>query len=125
MPKKIWFAAALGWTVFVTVLCLVSFSDLPSVNVSGVDKYVHATFHFVFVVLWFNYLRVEGRQNKTVLHAVILSLAYGILIEIAQGLFTATRQADPKDVAANTAGAIIAAILLFSYNTYTKAGARN
>ena len=126
MPKNIRLIAALSWTVFTTVLCLVSFGDLPTVNVSGVDKYVHATFHFVFVVLWYFYMADKNvAVVKTLARVVIMSLVFGILLEIAQGLFTATRQPDAKDVAANTAGALIAMFVLLAWNRFTQRDTAN
>lgn len=112
VPKKIWLAAAIAWTVFVTVLCFVSFGDLPTVNVSGVDKYVHATFHFILVWVWYFALRPGGFSPGTLWMIVGLSGIYGVLIEFGQGALTATRQADSKDVVANLAGAVIAALVI-------------
>lgn len=128
VPKKAWLIAALAWTVLVTVLCLVSFSDLPHVNVGGVDKYVHAAFHFVFSVLWYKYLRSEGRAwgNTGILFRVLaLSLLFGVLIEIAQALLTDTRNADIADVGANFTGAITALFLLYCYRRLAKRAALN
>lgn len=119
MPKQIWLALALVWTVFVTVLCLVSFGDLPTVNVSGVDKYVHATFHFIFALLWFRYLKTDVRALLTsVIIVFSMSVVFGILLEILQGLLTQTRQADAKDVAANCSGALVALGIQFLYEKW-------
>lgn len=128
VPKKAWFIAALAWTVFVTVLCLVSFSDLPHVNVGGVDKYIHAAFHFVFSMLWYMYLRGEDRawgNTGTLFRVLALSLFFGILVEIAQAFFTDTRNADITDVGANFIGAITAIFLLYCYRKLTKRGVLN
>ena len=50
--------------------------------------------------------------NNLVTKTFFLSLSYGVLIEIAQQLFTKTRQADVLDVLANITGAILAVILI-------------
>lgn len=121
MLKKLWLIAASGWTLAITVLCLVSFTDLPTVSVSGIDKYVHAAFHFIFTLLWYLYLRTEDRSvgNAQILFKIVaFSLVFGIVIELAQGLFTKTRQADIKDVGANFAGALLAAVCLFAYRKW-------
>ena len=113
MPKKIWLVLALIWTVIIAVLCLVSFNKLPGSKIPNADKYVHATFHFVFVMLWSQYYRTSGllREQRLLGKSIGLSIIYGCLIEIAQGLFTTTRQADLKDVLANFAGAMLAVLL--------------
>ncbi len=118
MPKKIWLLAASGWTLLVLVLCLVSFSTFPGVGVKGADKYVHVIFHFVFTILWFLYIQSSGyviSNGKAVLRVVSLSIVFGILIEMAQELLTATRGADLYDVIANISGALLAATVLIGY----------
>ena len=111
--KKTIFSLAIGWTVLIAVLCLVKFSKLPSFGVSGIDKYVHFTFHFVFTMLWGLYLWLK--QNEIMLNKIVtiivISLSYGILIEISQKMFTTTRHADIFDVLANFIGATFALAL--------------
>jgi len=119
--NKIYFWLALIWTFVIAVLCLVSFSDVPKVGLQDADKYVHFTFHFVFMWLWFLYFksrRNELGNAKTLFLAFLLSFLYGISVEIMQGLFTATRKADLFDVLANTTGALTAVIAIVVYQKY-------
>ncbi len=112
---------ALSWTTLVFLLCLVSVGNLPSlsIKVSGLDKYVHFTFHFVFSILWFLYLK--NKNIKPILLKIFLaSFCFGILIEICQSLFTTSRQADVLDVLANASGAISAITILFLYHQFLK-----
>jgi VanZ family protein len=108
--KNILLGLAIGWTVSVIILCLISFSTLPSIGVSDADKYVHATFHFVFTMLWGMYFWKQ--QNKLriprIITVVFVSLSFGILIEFLQETWTTTRQGDILDVAANLTGALLA-----------------
>ena len=123
MAKKFYFWIAVAWTAVIAVLCLVSFKTLPSVKVADADKYVHATFHFLFTVFWYLHFtnstpalakaRIRGR-------VLAFSVIYGCLIEIAQEYLTVTRSADLRDVVANFAGAILAVILLFLYGQFQK-----
>lgn len=114
VPKKLWLFASVGWTLLVFLLCLVSFNDLPSINVKSADKYVHFLFHFVFTILWFGYLRQVSNLShfKLLFRIVFFSIFCGVVIEIAQRFFTNTRSADRYDVLANFAGALFAAILV-------------
>lgn len=113
VPKKALFGLAIGWTVLIAVLCLVKFNDLPSFGVSGADKYVHFTLHFVFTILWGLYS--FKKQNEIALNKIaiifFMSFCYGILIEFLQETFTVTRHADIFDVMANTTGAMVALLL--------------
>jgi len=121
--KNITLSLAIGWTFLILVLCLVKFNKLPSVQVSGADKYVHFTFHFAFTLLWSFYSRLRLGQwiLKSSFIIVCLSVGYGILIEILQETFTQTRKADIMDVAANATGAIIAFLAVVLYKLKSKA----
>jgi glycopeptide antibiotics resistance protein len=107
--KNAIFSLAIGWTILIAVLCLVKFTDLPSFGVSGADKYVHFTFHFVFTMLWGFYLwaKLNEITISKIGRVVILSFCYGILIEILQEIYTMTRHADIFDVMANGTGALV------------------
>lgn len=115
VPNSKYLLGAIIWTITIAVLCLESSSDLPTVKVIGIDKIVHVTFHFVFVNLWYLFFVNDNfmkNYNNLVTKTFFLSLSYGVLIEIAQQLFTKTRQADVLDVLANITGAILAVILI-------------
>ncbi len=111
--KKALFGLAIGWTVIIAFLCLVSFRDLPSLKVKGADKYVHIILHFVFIMLWGFYVSVKQNEIKISRIAILvaISVLYGLLIEILQETCTATRHADVLDVMANSTGALTALIV--------------
>jgi VanZ family protein len=108
--KKTLFGLAISWTLLIAFLCLVTFSKLPSLGVSGVDKYVHATLHFVFTLFWGSYISLKQNEIKIpkILRVVMLSILYGIVIEILQETTTTTRNADILDVLANFTGTLSA-----------------
>ena len=114
MLNNIYLSAALIWTCSILFLCLASFSNLPDVGVENADKYVHFTFHFVFVNLWFLYFNSKNQKNsfKLILFIFFASFLLGILIELAQQVFTTTRKGDVFDIFANTTGAFSALILI-------------
>ncbi len=92
--------------------------DIPSVTIPYLDKFVHVFFHFVFTSLWFLYFRIQIKSTnvfKPLFVSFLFSLFFGITIEIAQSLFTATRNADVYDVLANSFGALVAVFLLFRF----------
>lgn len=110
MLKKTLFGLAISWTLLIAFLCLVTFSKLPSLGVSGVDKYVHATLHFVFTLFWGSYISLKRNEIKIpkILRVVMFSIFYGIVIEILQETITTTRHADILDVLANFTGTLSA-----------------
>ncbi len=111
--KKATFSLAVGWTLLIAVVCLVKFTNLPTIRVSGADKYVHFTLHFVFTMLWgyFFWLKLNEITLTKIAFVVTISLCYGILIEILQETLTTTRHADIFDVLANFSGALTALVL--------------
>jgi VanZ family protein len=114
--NTIWLGLALLWTLTIAVLCLVTFGSLPHVKIPNADKFVHATLHFVFTVLWVACIgyRYPGKSGFSVrLSVLIASALYGGAIEIAQGIFTTTRDPDWHDEAANITGALTAVLLLW------------
>jgi VanZ family protein len=115
--KRIYLSAALIWTCSILFLCLASFSNLPEVGVKNADKYVHFTFHFVFVNLWFLYFNHKKQNNsiKLALFIFISSVIFGVLIELAQRVFTTSRKADFLDILSNAIGAFSALILFLIY----------
>jgi VanZ family protein len=116
--KRLRLGLALLWTLFIGVLCLVDFQEFPTVSLTGADKYVHAIFYLIFTLLWFNCFK--DTLKRALLSVFLAAIAYGILIEIMQGLFTQTRQADIKDVAANSFGAILAALIILLGRKYAR-----
>ncbi|MDG2433193.1 VanZ family protein [Flavobacterium sp.] len=115
MRKNSALFAAVLWTSVIFFLCLIKSSDLPYVAINNLDKVVHASFHLLFVVLWFLYfneLFSKSFSTKALVFAFSLSVFYGIAIEIMQTIFTTTRSADVFDVVANLIGAIIGILLL-------------
>jgi VanZ family protein len=115
--KNIYLSAALIWTCSILFLCLASFSNLPDVGVKNADKYVHFTFHFVFVNLWFLYFNYKNQKNsiKLAIFIFISSIIFGVLIELAQRVFTTTRKGDFLDILSNSSGAFSALLLILVY----------
>lgn len=114
LNKNTYFIFAILWTLIVTVLSLITISsDVgSSINVENKDKYVHFTFYFVFVVLWFLYAKSKNISQRTKLLVLFSAIGYGALMEICQGIFTTTRTPDILDVLANSAGATVAILII-------------
>jgi VanZ family protein len=118
LNKKTYFLLALLWTCIVTVLSLITIkSDIgSSIKIENKDKFVHFTFYFVFVVLWFLFAKDKSINKKTKLIVLFSAIGYGILMEICQGVFTTTRTPDILDVLANSLGAIVGLLFITALN---------
>lgn len=77
-------------------------------TVSGYDKFEHAGAYFL-LTLW-----LAGMvERKGYLLAAAVPLLLGAGLEVAQGLLTETRQADPLDLVANAAGITLALVVAY------------
>ncbi|MEM0574962.1 VanZ family protein [Flavobacterium polysaccharolyticum] len=93
-------------------------SDVPSINIVGIDKIVHILLHLFFTFFWGITLVKSGKWSsfsKVMYVSFLLSFLFGLLIEFIQGYFTATRSADVTDVLANIFGAFFAIALLYQF----------
>ncbi|RZK12882.1 MAG: VanZ family protein [Flavobacterium sp.] len=120
--KKITLWLAFIWTAMVTFFCLVSFNELPTIDVNNFDKLGHITFHFGITFLWFLAFKFQflNENKKALLKAFLFSFFYGITIEICQEQFTATRSGDVFDVFANSLGSLLAVILIIIGIRYSR-----
>ena len=107
------FILALFWTIAITIASLVSLSNMPRVNVLGKDKTVHFLFYFVLTLTW-NFALQKKYKNWALKYIIVfVVIGYGIVIEVLQEVLTKTRQADIYDVIANSAGTLVALIVIF------------
>ena len=107
------FILALFWTIAITIASLASLSNMPRVEVPGKDKTVHFLFYFVLTLTW-NFALQKKYKNWALKYIIVfVVIGYGIVIEVLQEVLTKTRQADLYDVIANSAGTLVALIVIF------------
>ncbi len=104
------FLIALSYSFVISVLFFLPTTEIPKVSFSGADKIVHIIVYFILINAWLAYFYVKNNFLFNVKWAAILvfiTLLYGIIIEILQGLFTDSRSADIFDLFANLIGTIL------------------
>lgn len=107
------FTLALLWTIAITIASLVSIGNMPRVEVPGKDKTVHFLFYFVLTLIW-NFALQKKYKNWVLKYIIaFVVIVYGIVIEVLQEVLTKNRQADIYDVLANSAGTLVALIVIF------------
>ena len=121
MHKNGYLFAALIWTCSILLLCLEPASDLPKVEISNVDKLVHFAFHFGFIILWYLYFNSHKKiiNYKAPVILFFVSLVFGIVIELAQQVYTTSRKGDWLDVVSNVSGAFTALLAILSVQYYS------
>ena len=105
---------AIGYSLFVTVIMLVPVTKGPKVSIPFFDKIVHALLYSLFVIIWLLYLRSLGKESKSIYVLVSVALfIYGIVIEVLQGSYIATRTHDNWDIVANATGIFIGMVVFY------------
>ncbi|MEL7267964.1 MAG: VanZ family protein [Bacteroidota bacterium] len=108
------------WVTLITVLSLVSFSELDTeaIRIPFVDKITHFVFYFGFVFLgsfWLGRKRVHFNLKRVM--AVFLSgVAYGGIMELLQLTLTQDRAAEWTDMLSNLLGASFAVLVVLRFN---------
>jgi len=113
--KKYALIIALGFTSALTFLSLVNLGKMPNIGVSFSDKVFHFIAYALMALVWFNFATTLRNFNKTkqILLAVVISVVFGMIIELLQGALTATREADFNDIIANNLGVFAVALFLW------------
>jgi VanZ family protein len=93
---------------------LLPVTEGPKISIPYFDKAVHALLYFLFVFVWLAYFKSSKKATKGIYVLVSVALfIYGIVIEVLQGSFVATRTYDNWDIVANTAGIVIGIIVFY------------
>ena len=111
LNRSIVLTIQIAYIVVITVLSLVSIDTKTNINVDFADKIIHVIIHTINVILLY-ILFIKFKVAKSLLIAIIVSILYGIIIEILQEYISINRQFDIFDIYANCFGTIIAAIIL-------------
>ena len=98
---RLWIGLWCAAIIAVIVLSLVNLSGLPPVPEGG-DKVEH---FLAYALLSASAMQLFAKRRGCVVVALLLVLL-GIGLEVAQGMLTATRMADPRDALANTLGVL-------------------
>ena len=111
LNKTIALTILLVYIGFITFLSLVSIETKTKINVDYGDKIIHVMIHFINVILLF-IVFVKYKFVSPILLAIIVSIIYGIVIEVLQEQLTTKREFDVFDLYANCLGTIVAAVFL-------------
>ena len=118
--KIILLFVAVSYSITLAVLSLVSDNSLPDFGTNYDDKIYHLLAYALLTFLWFKVF-INFNISKPILMASIISIVFGIIIEVLQGEFTVVRDPSFKDILANSVGVtVVSLILLMRNNTIVK-----
>ncbi|MBV1922590.1 MAG: VanZ family protein [Flavobacteriaceae bacterium] len=112
VPKKFVFRIGVLYTILVTIAFLLpSTGKLNLIDLGiPIDKLLHIIIHSILAFIWLNIIFIQKSQeinSKLISITVISCVVYGIIIEISQGLFIESRDADFLDIIANSVGTLL------------------
>ena len=102
---------SISYSTVLTILSLlphVGLKDMPSNS----DKVFHTIAYTLFTLIWYLTFKLSPFSEKAMTKAVVLAIIFGIVIEILQHILTQHREADIKDVIANTIGTFLAVLII-------------
>lgn len=102
-------ALAIVWTVVIAIFHAIPGSDFPEVSFFDffqIDKLIHA-FIFMIGVYLYAVAMLEQQKSGFLRYIVVGFIAYGLLLEVLQGLVFLERSADVLDWLADTIGVFL------------------
>ena len=115
MPKKLWLILAICYTIILTIYSLINIESLPDLGTDYDDKIIHVLAYGLLNFLWY-YSSQNLKIVKPVFVVALLSIIYGIILEVLQGQLTFARKLDLIDVLANSIGVAIVSIFIIVRN---------
>lgn len=114
LPK---WSLLITWGVVVLWFSLVPSPPVPKSGILGWDKFQHAAAYGIFTLLagWAFVTLPFSRERQWFLAGAV-AVIFGALLEVAQGVFTATRTAEAGDLLADAIGA--ATVIFFVHFVY-------
>lgn len=98
--RRLWFGVGIAIALAIAVVCLLPGSKLPDVRVS--DKLEHLV-AFAMLAFWFGSILVR----RDFFWLAVALIAFGGLIELAQGAMRYGREADIRDLLADSIGVLL------------------
>lgn len=121
MLNKVVFVFCVLYTISLLAVFLMKVNNLPGASIPHIDKIFHFFTYMVLAFLWyFTFITTFIIDKKRALtYAVLLSILFGIIIELLQGTLTASRSADVYDIMANIMGVLFLALVIYIKNMLT------
>lgn len=116
MKKTVITVSVIIYVIIITVLSLINLSDTNTPQtMEHFDKIVHFGFYFIMnlLLMILLYIFKKGYRLRYMIVATIISILYGISIEIVQSYVG--RDFDVNDIIANSLGALVALLIYWRY----------
>jgi len=106
---------AILWALAILYLSLSPNDNLPLISFKLSDKLMHAALYGIFQCLlligFYKQQRYGGLGKKHILYASAISISYGAVMEILQGVLPINRSCDLLDLVANITGIVLVTVV--------------
>ena len=107
------YSVTIVYTISIGVLSLAHLTKVPELNTGFDDKIAHFILYAGLCLFWFMSLYVI-KTKSSLLIASLLSIVFGAVIEVLQGVVSIYRTADIFDLVANCLGVLIMALIIYT-----------
>ena len=119
--KLLFLLPAVLYSGLILYLSLINLADTPVKDLGMSDKVMHGGAYFGLGLLWMFFglftFEEKGLFKRIVIISVI-SVAFGIFIEVLQDTLTSYRELDLYDIFANTIGVVVAGVFVWIMRNY-------
>ena len=105
------YSVTIVYTISIVVLSLAHLTKVPELNTGFEDKIAHFVLYAGLCLFWFMSFHIL-KSKSSLLLASLLSIVFGAVIEILQGVVSIYRTADVFDLVANCLGILTMALII-------------
>jgi VanZ family protein len=105
------YSVTIVYTISIGVLSLAHLTKVPELNTGFDDKIAHFVLYAGLCLFWFMSFHIL-KSKSSLLLASLLSIVFGAVIEILQGVVSIYRTADVFDLVANCLGILTMALII-------------
>lgn len=110
MHKAFWWLTSVVYTIFLTIVSLINLKSVPKIGFSFDDKLYHLGAHIVLAFLW-GWVALLSKKKNALVFSLIITLCYGVVMEMIQHKLNTTRTFDLIDMLFNGIGVVFGTVI--------------
>lgn len=119
------FILSSAWALLILTVCIIPANKVQRTllsNIKHMDKYFHFVVYLIFSLILYTdfhkYRRKPKNRYFTLIIISVITLCWGIMIELVQYFFLINRKGSVADVLVNTGGIITGIVLILTARKY-------
>ena len=116
MLKKYAFLIVILYSLGLATMSLIQLKKIPDVEIAFGDKIFHFLAYSVLAFLWFGtlFFKFKASIKQAIIYSALISIIFGIILEVLQGRVTSYRSSDVYDALSNTLGVLFTTLILLA-----------